>query len=140
MDRHSLAWPADAAVLPVQGRGAYLAAGWLAGARSERTEGVAIARVHTDTRTLQVGDLFVALRGERFDANQFIAQAAAQGASAVLCEAAGEAAARAANLPALIVPDARMALGQLAAGWRRGRARCTKPKHTAGEQPIRSVL
>ena len=94
------------------------AASWLAGVRGERIDGVRIARVHTDTRTLQPGDLFVALRGERFDAHQFIAQAAAQGASAVLCEPAGEAAARAAQLPALIVPDSRLALGQLAAAWR----------------------
>jgi len=94
------------------------AAGWLSGVRAERTEGVTVARVHTDSRSLQPGDLFVALRGERFDANAFIGQAAAQGATAVLCEPAGEAAARAAGLPALIVPDSRMALGELAAGWR----------------------
>ncbi|AVT01577.1 UDP-N-acetylmuramoylalanyl-D-glutamyl-2, 6-diaminopimelate--D-alanyl-D-alanine ligase, partial [Paracidovorax avenae] len=31
-----------------------------------------LGRVHTDTRTLQAGDLFVALRGERFDANEFL--------------------------------------------------------------------
>ena len=91
---------------------------WLAGVRAERTEGVTVQRVHTDSRSLQPGDLFVALRGERFDAHQFIGQAALQGATAVICEATGEAAARAANLPALIVPDSRMALGQLAAGWR----------------------
>jgi len=95
-----------------------LAARWLAGVRCERTDGVSIARVHTDTRTLQRGDLFVALRGERFDANAFIAQAVEQGATAVLCEASGEAAARAANVPALIVPDSRLALGELASGWR----------------------
>jgi len=95
------------------------AADWLTGARAERAQGVQIDRVHTDTRTLQPGDLFVALRGERFDAHQFIAQAAAKGATAVLCEAAGEAAAQAAGLPALIVPDSRLALGELAAGWRR---------------------
>ncbi len=94
------------------------AAAWLSGVRAERTDGVAVARVHTDSRSLQAGDLFVALRGERFDANQFIEQAAAQGATAVVCEPAGEAAARAANLPALIVPDSRIALGELAAGWR----------------------
>ncbi len=35
------------------------------------------ARVHTDTRSLQAGDLFVAIRGERFDGNAFLAQAAA---------------------------------------------------------------
>ena len=39
-----------------------------------------LARVHTDTRTLQPGDLFVALRGERFDAHDFLAQARASGA------------------------------------------------------------
>ena len=91
---------------------------WLSGVRAERAEGVRVARVHTDSRTLQAGDLFVALRGERFDANQFIDQAIAQGATAVVCEPAGEAAARAAQLPALIVPDSRQALGELAAGWR----------------------
>ncbi|MEN9889358.1 MAG: UDP-N-acetylmuramoyl-tripeptide--D-alanyl-D-alanine ligase, partial [Pseudomonadota bacterium] len=94
------------------------AAAWLSAARAERCEGVQIARVHTDTRSLRAGDLFVALRGERFDANAFMAQAAAAGASAVLCEAAGEAAAREAGLPALIVPDSRVALGELAAAWR----------------------
>jgi len=94
------------------------AAGWLSGVRAERAGNVMVARVHTDSRSLQPGDLFVALRGERFDANAFIGQAAAQGATAVLCEPAGEAAARAAGLPALIVPDSRMALGELAAGWR----------------------
>ena len=95
------------------------AAGWLTGVRAERCEGVAVARVHTDSRTLQPGDLFAALRGERFDAHQFIAGAAGQGAAAVLCEPHGEAAAREAGLPALVVPDSRIALGELAAGWRR---------------------
>jgi len=94
------------------------AASWLSAVRAERCADVRVARVHTDTRTLRTGDLFVALRGERFDANQFVAQAAAQGASAVLCEAAGEAAAREACLPALVVPDSRAALGELASGWR----------------------
>ncbi len=94
------------------------ALGWLSNARAEGEAGVTVARVHTDSRSLQPGDLFVALRGERFDAHAFIAQAAAQGATAVLCEPAGEAAARAAGLPALIVPDSRIALGELAAGWR----------------------
>ena len=79
---------------------------------------VQVQRVHTDSRSLQAGDLFVALRGERFDGNQFMAQAQAQGAVATLCEASGAAAAQAAGLSALVVPDARVALGELAAGWR----------------------
>jgi UDP-N-acetylmuramoyl-tripeptide--D-alanyl-D-alanine ligase len=38
-------------------------------------------RVSTDTRSVQPGDLFVALRGEHFDAHGFLAQAAAAGAT-----------------------------------------------------------
>ena len=45
-----------------------------------------IARVHSDTRTLRAGDLFVALKGERFDGNDFLAQARASGAVAALAE------------------------------------------------------
>jgi UDP-N-acetylmuramoyl-tripeptide--D-alanyl-D-alanine ligase len=72
------------------------------------------ARVHTDTRTLQPGDLFVALRGERFDANDFLADALAQGASAVLAHR-GKVPAGASGIE---VDDTRIALGLLAAGWR----------------------
>ncbi len=95
-----------------------LALSWLSQARGVNVQGVVADRVHTDSRSLQTGDLFVALRGERFDGNQFIAQAQAQGAVAVVCEASGEAQAAAHGLPALVVPDARIALGELAAGWR----------------------
>ena len=76
-------------------------------------------RVHTDTRTLQPGDLFVALRGERFDATDFLAQAKTQGAVAVICQ--GEQAAEKmaqAGLPGWVVPDAKQALAQLATQWR----------------------
>ncbi|WP_294635608.1 UDP-N-acetylmuramoyl-tripeptide--D-alanyl-D-alanine ligase [uncultured Aquabacterium sp.] len=73
-----------------------------------------LGRVHTDTRTLQAGDLFVALRGERFDAHDFLPQVAASGAAAVLAQRGVEPC----GLPGLIVPDTRAALGWLAAGWR----------------------
>lgn len=75
----------------------------------------AFARVHSDTRTLRDGDLFVALRGERFDANDFLAQARAAGAVAALAERG----LAEAGLPGLLVPDAKAALGELAAAWRR---------------------
>jgi UDP-N-acetylmuramoyl-tripeptide--D-alanyl-D-alanine ligase len=94
------------------------ALGWLSQAQLQGAGDVSVLRVHTDSRSLQAGDLFVALRGERFDGNQFIAQAKSLGAVAVLCEASGAAAAQAAGLSALVVPDARIALGELAAGWR----------------------
>ncbi len=75
---------------------------------------VRVMRVHTDTRTLQTGDLFVALKGERFDAHAFLAQAKAQGASALVAQQGFDAA----GLPGLEVQDTLQALGELAAAWR----------------------
>ena len=73
-----------------------------------------IARVHTDTRTLQAGDGFVALRGERFDAHDFLPQASASGAVAVIAQRG----VAESGLPGLTVADTRAALSMLAAGWR----------------------
>ena len=50
---------------------------WVPGARLVGDAETPVVRVHTDTRSLQPGDLFVALRGERFDANDFLADARA---------------------------------------------------------------
>ena len=47
---------------------------------------VSFSRVTTDTRQLQAGDLFVALRGERFDAHDFLAEAAAKGVCGLVVE------------------------------------------------------
>jgi UDP-N-acetylmuramoyl-tripeptide--D-alanyl-D-alanine ligase len=80
---------------------------------------VACHRVHTDTRTLAPGDLFVALHGERFDGNDFLQEARAKGAVAAICQ--GDAALeklRQAGLPGLVVMDAKQALAQLATHWR----------------------
>ena len=87
---------------------------WLTDAQLVGDAQHVVHRVHTDTRTLQHGDLFVALKGERFDANDFLADAAAQGASAALVHHG----LAAAQLVGIEVPDTRVALGQLAAGWR----------------------
>ena len=73
-----------------------------------------LRRVHTDTRSLQPGDLFVALKGERFDAHDFLTQARASGAVAAIAERGLEAAA----LPGLLVPDTQQALVELARAWR----------------------
>ncbi len=74
-----------------------------------------LAGVCTDSRKLRAGQLFVALRGERFDAHDFVAQAGGQGAAAVMIErpVAGL------RIAALRVPDTRRGLGELARGWRR---------------------
>jgi UDP-N-acetylmuramoyl-L-alanyl-D-glutamate--2,6-diaminopimelate ligase len=61
------------------------------------------------------GDLFAALPGRRFHGGQFVAAAAAAGAVAVLTDPAGEPAAAAAGLPALVMPDPRARLGEVAA-------------------------
>jgi UDP-N-acetylmuramoyl-tripeptide--D-alanyl-D-alanine ligase len=78
-----------------------------------------VRRVHTDTRTVQAGDLFVALRGERFDGHEFIAQARASGAVAVLASRADALGpASAGGLPGLLVADTLVALQQLSRAWR----------------------
>jgi len=76
--------------------------------------GVAFGRVHSDTRSLQAGDLFVALKGERFDAHDFLAQAKASGAVAALAERGLQPA----GLPGLQVDDSLAALTELARAWR----------------------
>ncbi|MBS1210787.1 MAG: UDP-N-acetylmuramoylalanyl-D-glutamyl-2,6-diaminopimelate/D-alanyl-D-alanyl ligase [Proteobacteria bacterium] len=73
--------------------------------------------VSTDTREDLHGKLFVALRGERFDAHEFLAQAAAQGAVAALVDTRENLQAPA-GLPLLKVTDTRLALGALARHWR----------------------
>ncbi len=72
------------------------------------------SRVHTDTRSLQRGDLFVALRGERFDAQAFLPQAKALGAAAALAQGG----LAAAGMSGIEVPDPLAALGTLSAAWR----------------------
>ncbi|WP_025324294.1 UDP-N-acetylmuramoyl-tripeptide--D-alanyl-D-alanine ligase [Deferrisoma camini] len=68
-------------------------------------------RVHTDTRTLRPGDLFVALRGPRHDGHDHLAEAAAGGAAAVVIHR-GE---PPPGVPAVRVADTLQALGDLAA-------------------------
>lgn len=76
---------------------------------------VTFTAVSTDSRSIAAGDLFVALRGERYDGHAFIKQAAAAGAAAALADRAHE---LAAALPTAVVADTTVALGALAAHWR----------------------
>jgi UDP-N-acetylmuramoyl-tripeptide--D-alanyl-D-alanine ligase len=69
-----------------------------------------ISRVSTDTRSIQPGDLFVALRGERFDAHNFLQQAADCGAAAALVEEFSTQV----SIPQVQVDDTIRALGELA--------------------------
>ncbi len=76
---------------------------------------LSLTGVSTDTRAIESGQLFIALRGERFDAHEFLAEAGAAGAAAFLVSDAEK-------LPpaasAVVVADTRLALGTLAAAWR----------------------
>ena len=72
-------------------------------------------RVHTDTRSLQTGDLFVALRGEHFDAQAFLPQARVSGAAAAIAQGG----LAAAGFPGIEVPNPLAALGALSAAWRK---------------------
>jgi UDP-N-acetylmuramoyl-tripeptide--D-alanyl-D-alanine ligase len=70
---------------------------------------VPINKISIDTRTLQSGDLYIAIKGENFDGNDFVAQAEAAGAAAVLL---GEEINTV--VPKLVVKDTRTALADLA--------------------------
>jgi UDP-N-acetylmuramoyl-tripeptide--D-alanyl-D-alanine ligase len=94
------------------------AAQWLPGARLVGDGTVSLQRVHTDTRTIEAGDLFVALKGERFDANEFLLDAQQRGAAGVLCHAGLDPSRYPLDLPRIEVPDTKVALGMLAAAWR----------------------
>ncbi len=65
--------------------------------------------------SVRKGDLYAALPGSRRHGAEFVAEAAASGAVAVLTDPAGAPAARAAELPAIVVPDPRAVLGTVAA-------------------------
>ncbi|MGE0384852.1 MAG: UDP-N-acetylmuramoyl-tripeptide--D-alanyl-D-alanine ligase [Gammaproteobacteria bacterium] len=69
--------------------------------------------VSTDTRTLRAGELFVALRGPRYDANGLLEAARASGAAGALAERRSDA-----GLPCVQVQDARLAFARLAGSWR----------------------
>jgi UDP-N-acetylmuramoyl-tripeptide--D-alanyl-D-alanine ligase len=79
-----------------------------------------VTRVHSDSRSVRAGDLFVAIQGENFDGHDFLARARVAGAAAALASHG----LKEALLPGLQVPDTLLALQTLAAGWRR---RCHLP-------------
>ena len=76
-----------------------------------------ITRISTDSRTLQRGDLFVALRGENFDGHKFVEQAAERGAVAALVDHTWKGAAPK-DFPLIRVDDTLIAYQQIAARYR----------------------
>src|SRR5689334_17639531 len=70
--------------------------------------------VATDTRTLRAGEIYLALRGPRFDGNDFVAGAATAGAVAAVVDRP----VAASPLPLIEVADGQAALTRAASGWR----------------------
>lgn len=77
-----------------------------------------VSRISKDTRTIQPGDLYVALRGENFDGNAFVAEAIARGAAAAILDTPGAEEGLPANFPVLMADSGLEALSRLAASWR----------------------
>lgn len=112
MSENTAALAAQAPVLMTLGQALAL----IPGGRLIGDPGLPVRRVHTDTRSLQPGDLFIALRGERFDANDFLAEARQAGAAAAVAHGGLQVC----GLQGIEVPDTLAALAALGAGWRSG--------------------
>jgi len=92
-------------------------AGWLNGQLQlpDAADGeIVIKQVSTDTRKIKSGDLFVALKGDNFDAHEFVEQGKAEVAAAVIVEHRTDI-----TCPQIIVKDTRLALGDLAREYRK---------------------
>jgi UDP-N-acetylmuramoyl-tripeptide--D-alanyl-D-alanine ligase len=87
---------------------------WLADSKLFGNKETIVNRIHTDTRTIQQGDLFVALSGDQFDGNAFVQEAIAKGAVAALAKYG----LGAKSVQGLEVVDTKIALGKIAAHWR----------------------
>lgn len=83
------------------------------GAKIHGATDLTITDISTDTRNIPSGCLFFALRGDRFDAHDFIPEAVASGAKAIVSERPLDP-----KIPHVEVPDTRIALGATAKAWR----------------------
>ncbi|MDD5198775.1 MAG: UDP-N-acetylmuramoyl-tripeptide--D-alanyl-D-alanine ligase [Terrimicrobiaceae bacterium] len=78
---------------------------------------IRVARISKDTRSIEPGDLYLALRGDNFDGNDFVAAAAGRAAAAAIVDR-DPAVAGPAGFPLIRVADSLAALHALAAAWR----------------------
>lgn len=84
--------------------------------RLEISSKIIVNQISIDTRTLEKGSLFVAIKGERFDGHDYIKQAVANGAAIVMVR---EGTNLPEKVPAIFVPDTLEALGKLAHEYRK---------------------
>ena len=83
-------------------------------------EGIQAQKINTDTRAIQQGDVFLALRGENFDGHDYIEQAYESGAIAAIVDEQyiADKSTLSHSIPLLVVADTLLALGQ-ASLWNR---------------------
>ncbi|NBS75927.1 MAG: UDP-N-acetylmuramoyl-tripeptide--D-alanyl-D-alanine ligase [Betaproteobacteria bacterium] len=87
---------------------------WLPHSRLIGDPRLLVSRIHTDSRSLIKGDLFVALKGDRFDGHDFLAQLPGQGVAVAIATRG----LKNAGLMGLEVANTLQALGQLSQAWR----------------------
>ncbi|EKE85338.1 UDP-N-acetylmuramoyl-tripeptide--D-alanyl-D-alanine ligase [Idiomarina xiamenensis] len=111
---------------------------WIAEQVQGRLQGndASIEAVSTDTRELTQGSLFIALRGQHFDAHEFVPQAIARGAVAAIVERP-----LALDCAQIIVSDCRQALGALGAAVKREvQPRCVAVTGSNGKTSVKEML
>jgi UDP-N-acetylmuramoyl-tripeptide--D-alanyl-D-alanine ligase len=75
-----------------------------------------VVRVSTDSRRIAQGELFFAIKGEKFDGHDFISEVVQKGATAVVAE---KGRAQPSSAAVIAVDDTRLALGQMGARYRK---------------------
>lgn len=104
-------------------------------------EGREVKSVQIDSRRVQPGDLFVALRGTQVDGHEYIEKAIGQGATAVACESLPQHVSE--DVTYLVYPDTELAVGPLAtacAGNPSQRMKLVGVTGTNGKTTIATVL
>lgn len=97
---------------------------------------VEFAAVSTDTRTLQPGDLFVALQGPNFDGARYVDEALAKGAVAAVVQCRGIH-----DGPVVLVKDSRLALGLLAKAWKaQYKLKCVALTGSCGKTTVKEMI
>ncbi|MGJ3493075.1 UDP-N-acetylmuramoyl-tripeptide--D-alanyl-D-alanine ligase [Piscirickettsia salmonis] len=101
---------------------------------------VAIQAITHDTRDLNVGDIYIALKGDRLDGHDFVGEALARGAVAVIISQVPVELEKQ-RLPYLLVEDTTLALGQLAKVWRQQfSTKIVAITGSAGKTTTRNIL
>lgn len=81
-------------------------------------EKISFSGVSTDSRAVNTGELFIALRGDTFDGHGFVGAAKTRGAVAAVVDVNAAESLKEIDFPLIVVSDTRLALGALAAEWR----------------------